>query len=127
MCGAGACAQCTVDLSSIRDGSNVTDSSNAQLDTTPYASLRDVPNTILAATVPGKFRIFLTLQMVGHAAVPFGLDKQNQLIETLTEVQEPSVDLCLANSSSQTFISCLPGLQQSALIPSMHNGLVEEA
>ncbi|KAK9833700.1 hypothetical protein WJX74_003155 [Apatococcus lobatus] len=81
----GACAQCTVDLSSIRDGSNVTDSSNAQLDTTPYASLRDVPDTILAATVPGKFRIFLTLQMVGRAAVPFGLDKQNQLIETLTE------------------------------------------
>ena len=91
----------------------MTDSSNVQLDTTPYASLRDVPHTILAATVPGKFRIFLTLQMVGRAAIPFGLDKQNQLIETLTEVQEPLADLCVANSASPMFICCLLGFQQS--------------
>lgn len=83
---AGVCPQCTVNLTSIRDGSNLTDSSGAQLDTNPYASLRDAPLTILAATAPGKFRLFLTLQLAGQAAVPFGLDKQHQLVETLTEV-----------------------------------------
>ncbi len=53
----------------------------------PYSSLRAVPNITLASTVPGKFRLFLTFQLVGSAVVPFGVDKQNQLIETLTEVR----------------------------------------
>ena len=85
---AGFCSNCTADLRGIRDGGNVTDQSSANLDTTPYPSLRNVPNTTLASTVPGKFRLFLKFQLVGAAVVPFGVDKQNQLIETLTEVSQ---------------------------------------
>ena len=91
----GFCSNCTADLRSIRDGGNVTDQSSANLDTSPYPSLRNVPNTTLASTVPGKFRLFLKFQLVGAAVVPFGVDKQNQLIETLTEVSQeihPSYD-----------------------------------
>ena len=83
---AGSCPNCTAAMLSVRDGGNVTDTSAANLDTMPYPSLRSVPNTTLASNVPGKFRLFMTFQLVGAAVVPFGVDKQNQLIETLTEV-----------------------------------------